>query len=92
MNSIPTGGPATSPDGDDPEVTEVDGSSAAERGAGVPPIPAPRSGDDPLPQRTRPRTGAARGGTGPGRDPDGRPYAAPDAATLDRLLSGLRDI
>ncbi len=92
MNSIPTGGRATSPDGDDPEATEVDGSPAAEHGAGVPSVPAPRSGDDPLPQRARPRGGAARPGAGAERDPEGRPYAAPDAATLDRLLSGLRDI
>ncbi len=92
MNSIPTGGRAASPDGDDPAATGAGGSSAADRGAGVPPVPAPRSGDDPLPQRARPRTGAAQPGPEPERAPDGRPYTTPDAATLDRLLSGLRGI
>jgi hypothetical protein len=90
MNAIPTGGRAPSPDGDGPEATEVDGSSAAWRR-----IPAPRSGADPLPQRARPGahgTGAAPPGTGPERDPDGRPYTTPDAMTLSRLLTGLRHI
>jgi hypothetical protein len=86
MNPIPTGGRATSPDRDDPEATEAD--DPAGRDAGPPPVPAPRSGDDPLPQRGRPR---ARG-AGTERAPDGRPYAPPDAATLNRLLTGLRDI
>jgi hypothetical protein len=90
MNAIPTGGRATFPDGHDPEATEVDGSSTARRR-----IPAPRSGADPLPQRTRPGArgpGAAPPGTGAERDPDGRPYTTPDALTLNRLLTGLREI
>ncbi len=86
MNPIPTGGRTTSPDRDDPAPAEAD--DPAGRGTGWPPVPSPRSGLDPLPQRGRPR---ARG-TGPERAPDGRPYAPPDAATLDRLLIGLRDI
>ena len=65
-----------SPDGDDPAV------------------PSPRSGTDPLPRRAR--SGGGRAKPGPdvdlGRDPEGRRYTRADAATLDRLLTGLREI
>jgi hypothetical protein len=57
-------------------------------------VPAPRSGVDPLPRRAR--SGAGRGEPAPdaeaGPDPDGRRYSRADAATLDRLLTGLREI
>jgi hypothetical protein len=87
MNSTPTGGPATpSSEGDGP----VEGPPAEAAVA----VPAQRSGPHPLPRRARqggdPRV--AGPDSDPGRDPDGRRYAAADAATLDRLLSGLRDI
>lgn len=59
-----------------------------------PVVPAPRSGADPLPRRAR--SGAGRVEPAPdaeaGCDPDGRRYSRADAATLDRLLTGLRDI
>jgi hypothetical protein len=70
---------------------------AEERGDTPPVPPAPRSGTHSLPRRTRtsagvpaPRESAPR--KPPGRDPDGRSYGAPDEETLNRLLSGLRDI
>jgi hypothetical protein len=102
MNSTPTGGSATpSPDGDD--MTEVEDLPAAESGgvaggrsagAAVPTVPAPRSGADPLPRRTRTRTEPREHApdAGPARDPDGHRYTSADPATLDRLLTGLRDI
>ena len=59
-----------------------------------PALPAPRSGTDPLPRRTR--SGGERAEPAPnvdlGRDPEGRRYTRADAATLDRLLTGLREI
>ena len=59
-----------------------------------PVVPAPRSGVDPLPRRAR--SGAGRAEPAPdvvaGRDPEGRHYTRADAATLDRLLTGLREI
>lgn len=73
MNSIPTGGPATpSCAGDDPAAAEDD--DAAD-------VPAPRSGAQPLPRRSRGRHRAVV-----------RRPAAADEATLDRLLAGLREI
>lgn len=80
MNPTPTVGSAT-PSGEGGEPGDVV-------------VPAPRSGAYPLPRRAR-RGDAARDGAPeaePARDPDGRRYADADAATLDRLLSGLRDI
>jgi hypothetical protein len=85
--------------------TEDDGSlrPAGERPGDALPAPWP---DRPfLPRRRRgaagPGEAGAEGmgakGTGaaeahPARNPDGRPYRAPDPETLDRLLTGLRDI
>ena len=97
MNSTPTGGSATpSPDGDDTAEVEDPAAESGGESAGpaVPVVPAPRSAADPLPRRTRSRT-EPRGGAsdaGHARDPDGRRYTSADPATLDRLLTGLRDI
>jgi hypothetical protein len=59
-------------------------------------LPAPRSDLPVLPRRRRTAepTGYAESVSRKpaGHDPDGRPYHAPDQETLNRLLSGLRDI
>lgn len=97
MNSTPTGGSATpSSDGDDRGVTGAEDRPSEKEAGGltVPSVPVPRSGVHPLPRRARSTGGPRDTGrdTDPGSDPDGRRYTDPDAATLDRLLSGLRDI
>jgi hypothetical protein len=86
MNATPTGG--------DTEPFR-DGTASRESGApdAVASFPAPRSGPDPLPRRTRPEHATPEGPTGePSHDPDGRPFNQIDELTLSRLLSGLRDI
>ena len=57
-------------------------------------VPSPRSAADPLPRRVRPgRSGRKHElDAAPGSSPDGRPYTAADETTLNRLLTGLREI
>jgi hypothetical protein len=90
----PTGGSAAPPpDGDD--VTEVEDLAAeGSAAAAVPAVPAPRSGADPLPRRARSGTGPRERApdAGQAHDPEGRRYTTADPATLDRLLTSLRDI
>jgi hypothetical protein len=94
MNPTPAGGSATpSPDGDD--VTEVEDLPAGESAeAAASAVPAPRPGADPLPRRARSRTEPRERApdAGQAHDPEGRRYTTADPATLDRLLTSLRDI
>ena len=86
MNSTPSDGAA----GPAPDPAAHDGAGEDRAVAG---IPAPRSGEHPLPRRNRtaPATPGVPGEE-PVYDPDGRPYDGVDDETLHRLLSGLRDI
>jgi hypothetical protein len=68
-----------------------------DHGDTAPVPPAPRSATHSLPRRARTSAGAPAARASeprkpPGRDPDGRSYRAPDEETLNRLLTGLRDI
>ena len=69
-----------------PDVGPVNGDPEA--------VPSPRSGADPLPRRIRPGSSDRKHepDAAPGSSPDGRPYTAADEATLNRLLTGLREI
>lgn len=93
MNPTTTGGATPSSDGGEPggEVETVDSRPASSDDV-LPPLPAPRAAR-PLPRRA---PGATEPLVVPGqessRDPDGRPFDAVDETTLNRLLSGLRDI
>jgi hypothetical protein len=106
MEPTPTGESATpSADGEDRaqpagEKAPVDPAvedHGADHGDPVPVLPTPRSGNHALPRRSRtsggaPTTRDSEPRKPPGRDPDGRSYRAPDEETLNRLLTGLRDI
>src|SRR5690348_615260 len=103
MEPTPTGGSATpgadgDPGGAEHEGRPTDAPAHANVGEpGGPPAPrAPRAAPFPLPRRGR-RASAASGreaqaGQVEGRDPEGRLYRAADEETLNRLLTGLRDI
>jgi len=81
----------------DPAVEDHGADRVADHGDPAPVLPTPRSGNHALPRRSRTSGGAlatrdSEPRMPPGRDPDGRTYRAPDEETLNRLLTGLRDI
>jgi len=102
MEPTPTGESASPfADAGEPGGAEAENPAVEARGEDhgdtEPVPPAPRSATHSLPRRARTSAGvpAARASeprTPPGRDPDGRPHRAPDEETLNRLLTGLRDI
>jgi hypothetical protein len=77
MNPTTTGGAERGP-GENAAHRDPDGADV------LPPLPAPRSSGE-LPRRVRPSAE-------PGHDPEGRPLGPLDDDTLNRLLSGLREI
>jgi hypothetical protein len=100
MNATPAGGAAEPSDGHEigAEVEVSGGADAVEGGdpdnrharSSVPP---PRSGANGLPRRTPTVHGSPAGpAEEPARDPEGRIFDPVDEATLNRLLSGLREI
>lgn len=87
MNSTPSDEAA----GPSPDPTAPDAGSRSGEGSDA--VPGPRSGPRPLPRRTRGVAGSAQAPEPePARDPEGRPLRPVDEETLNRLLSGLRDI
>jgi hypothetical protein len=100
MNATPAGGAAEPSDCHEigPEVEVPGGTDAVERADlddrdGRSSVPRPRCGAHGLPRRTPAVHGSPAGpAEEPARDPDGRAFEPVDEATLNRLLSGLREI
>jgi hypothetical protein len=97
MNSTPSDGAAepsperTAPDAEVGDRVDAGPASGARPEPGA--VPEPRSGLQPLPRRARSVSGGpVVPAPAPGRDPEGRPLPPVDEETLNRLLSGLREI